>query len=176
MQTHVVREEIVGHEKMLEADPGNTALHDGAALLHVEAGNVAGAEAHFAATLRASPASPSANYNLGMALLLQRRTDEAAPYLTQALALNPDYALAHDGLGVARQAQGKLDDALGHFDAAVRLAPASADARHHLAAALAARGRLVEAAEHYRAVLRLDPLRGAARVALAEVERQLAAR
>jgi tetratricopeptide (TPR) repeat protein len=150
LQAHVVREEIVGHEKMLEADPGNTALHDGAALLHAEAGNVAGAAAHFAATLRASPESPSANYNLGMALLLQRRVDEAVPYLTAALTLNPDYALAHDGLGVAIQAQGKLDEALGHYAAAVRLAPASADARHHSAALLAALGRLAPAAAEYR--------------------------
>ncbi len=174
MQSHVVREEIVGHEKMLEADPGNTALHDGAALLHAEAGNVAGAAEHFAATLRASPDSPSAHYNLGMALVLQGRHAEAEPLLFRALALNPDYALAHDGVGVALQGQGKRDEARAHYQEAIRLAPANADARHHLALMLSADGRLAEAADQYRALLRLDPARAAARVELAAIEKRLA--
>ena len=43
MRAHVFHEEIVGHEKMLEADPRNTALHNGVALLHAAVGNLTGA-------------------------------------------------------------------------------------------------------------------------------------
>jgi mono/diheme cytochrome c family protein len=128
----VLREEIVGHEKMLEGEPGNVALHDGVALLHAEVGNLAGAAAHFAETLRVNPQSPAAHYNLGMALLMQHKHDEAGEHLANAVALNPDYALAHDALGLVRQAQGRLDEARAHFERAVKLNPDNALARRHL--------------------------------------------
>jgi Flp pilus assembly protein TadD/mono/diheme cytochrome c family protein len=133
MQAHVFREEIVGHEKMLEADPRNTALHNGVALLHAAVGNLGGAATHFAAALKENPESPSAHYNVGMALLLQGRHEEAGGYFVKAVALDPDYAQGHDGLGQVRQRQGNTSEALRHFREAVRLAPANADARRHLA-------------------------------------------
>jgi len=133
MQAHVFREEIVGHEKMLEADPHNTALHNGVALLHASVGNLDRAAAHFGDALRDNPDSPAANYNVGMALLLQGRVDEAAGYFAKALSLDPDYAQGHDGLGQVRQRQGNTTEALQHFREAVRLAPGNADARRHLA-------------------------------------------
>lgn len=128
----VLREEIVGHEKMLEAEPGNVALHDGVALLHAEVGNIAGAEAHFAETVRVNPQSPAAHYNLGMALLMQHKHDAAGEHLANAIALNPEYALAHDALGLVRQAQGRLDEARVHFERAVKLNPDNALAHRHL--------------------------------------------
>jgi tetratricopeptide (TPR) repeat protein len=133
MQGHVFREEIVGHERMLEADPKNTALHNGAALLYAAVGNLDRAGAHFADALRDNPGSPSANYNLGMALLLQGRHEEAEGYFVRALSLDPNYAQGHDGLGQVRQRQGNTKEALQHFRDAVRLAPGNVDARRHLA-------------------------------------------
>jgi tetratricopeptide (TPR) repeat protein len=133
LQAHVFREEIVGHEKMLEADPHNTALHNGVALLHATVGNLDRAATHFADALRDNPDSPSAHYNLGMALLLQGKHDEAEGYFAKALSLDPNYAQGHDGLGQVRQRQGKTSEALTHFREAVRLAPGNADARRHLA-------------------------------------------
>jgi tetratricopeptide (TPR) repeat protein len=133
MQAHVFREEIVGHEKMLEADPRNTALHNGAALLYAAVGNLDRAAAHFADALRDNPDSPSAHYNVGMALLFQGRADEAGSYFLEALSLDPNYAQGHDGLGQVRQRQGNTKEALQHFRDAVRLAPGNADARRHLA-------------------------------------------
>jgi hypothetical protein len=131
VQDKVLREEIVGHEKMLEADPSNVALHDGVALMHAHMGNLAGAAEHFAATVRANPNSPAAHYNLGMALLMLGRGGEAGASLEQALALNPDYALAHDALGLVRQGQGRVDEARAHFERALTLNPDNAEARRH---------------------------------------------
>ena len=133
MQAHVFREEIVGHEKMLEADPHNTALHNGVALLQAAVGNLDAAAAHFADALRDNPDSPSAHYNVGLTLLLRGRPDEAAGYFEKALSLDPNYAQGHDGLGQVRQRQGNTNEALQHFREAVRLAPGNADARRHLA-------------------------------------------
>ena len=117
---------------MLEADPLNTALHDGVALLHAEIGNVAGVAAHFAEARRLNPQSPASHYNHGMALLMLRRGDDAAAAFEAAIALDAAYARAHDGLGLVRQAQGRIDDALALFERAVTLDPANADARRHL--------------------------------------------
>jgi mono/diheme cytochrome c family protein len=133
MQAHVFREEVVGHEKMLEAEPQNTALHNGAALLYAALGNLDRTASHFADALRDNPDSPSAHYNVGMARLLQGRHEEAEGYFVRALSLDPSYAQAHDGLGQVRQRQGNTSEALRHFREAVRLAPGNADARRHLA-------------------------------------------
>jgi Flp pilus assembly protein TadD len=132
LQAHVFREEIVGHEKMLESDPHNTALHNGVALLQAATGNLDGAAAHFAQVVRDNPDSPSAHYNVGMALLLRGRHNEAGDYFVKALSLDPNYAQGHDGLGQVRQRQGNMKEALQHFREAVRLAPANADAKRHL--------------------------------------------
>lgn len=134
MQKHVFREEIVGHEKMIEGDPHNTALHNGVALLHAAVGDLDRAAAHFAATLRENPDAPSAHYNVGMVLLLQGRYDEAGSYFVKALSLNPDYAQGHDGLGQVRQRQGNTSEALQHYRDAVRLAPGNVDVQQRLAA------------------------------------------
>jgi tetratricopeptide (TPR) repeat protein len=133
MQAHVFREEIVGHEKMLEADPHNVALHNGVALLHATVGNLDRATAHFVEALRDNRDSPSAHYNVGMALLLQGKHDEAQGYFEQALSLDPNYAHGHDGLGQVRQRQGRMNEARQHYREAVRLAPGNPDAQRHLA-------------------------------------------
>jgi hypothetical protein len=134
MQDHVYREEIVGHEKMLESDPANTALHDGVALLHAAVGNMAGAAHHFSESLKTNPASPSAHYNVGMTLVLRNRHDEAEAYFTRALTLDPSYAPALDGMGVVRERQGRDGEALSYYRSAVRLSPANAEAQAHLTA------------------------------------------
>ena len=79
------------------------------------------------------PDSPAAHYNMGMALLLQGRHDEADGYFAKALSLNPGYAQGYDGLGQVRQRQGNMSEALRLYREAVRLAPDNADAKRHLA-------------------------------------------
>ena len=173
IETKVLREEIVGREKMLERDPGNVALHNDAALLHVSAGNLARATAHFAEVLRLEPESAPAHYNLGNALLGQGRHGAAADLFGKAVTLNADYALAHDGLGLVRRAEGDLERAIEHHREAVRLDPGDADARLHLAETLRLLGRLADAATTLREALRLDPSHARARQELARVERDL---
>jgi hypothetical protein len=132
VRAKVLREEIVGHETMLQTEPSNTALHDGVALLYVETGDLSGAAAHFAATATLNPDAAAAQYNMGMVLLMQRKAADAEPYLQRAIALDPDHARAHDGLGIVRQAQGRTSEALEHYTRAVQLDPGNAEARRHL--------------------------------------------
>jgi hypothetical protein len=91
-------QEIAGHEMMLRADPENAALHDDAALLYAEAGDMARALAHFRESLRIRPQSAPSHYNVGTALMLLGRREEAAQHFRDAIALDPDYAPARQSL------------------------------------------------------------------------------
>jgi cytochrome c-type biogenesis protein CcmH/NrfG len=171
----VVREEIVGLEKRLEADPDNAALHDDVALLHAETGRLDRTAAHFADTVRLKPGSAPAHYNLGNVLFRQGRRAEAMGHFRTALALMPDYAPAHDALGVASFSEGRVVEAIEHYLRALAFDPRNADAHHHVAVALRSLGRLADAIPHYRQVLQIDPDRQDVKTELAAVERQLAA-
>jgi Flp pilus assembly protein TadD len=141
----IVREDIVGAERRLQADPDNATLHDDVALLHAEAGHIDRTVEHFAHTVRVRPDSAAGHYNLGNALFRLGRRSEAIAALTKALTLEPDYALAHDGLGVALHAEGRVADALEHYRRAVALDPGNREAKQHLAMALRQLGRVREA-------------------------------
>jgi Flp pilus assembly protein TadD len=167
----IVREEIVGREKMLESDWTSTSLHDDVAMLYVAIGALDQAARHFAETVRLAPRSPAAHYNYGNVLLARGELEEAAGHFTTALTLQPDYALAHGGLGRARRAEGRIEAAIEAFSEAVRLDPGDADAHHQLAAVLREQGRLAEALAHYRQAVEIDPANAAARKELGELER-----
>jgi tetratricopeptide (TPR) repeat protein len=173
VESKIVREEIVGREKMLEADPASTSLHDDVALLYVAIGALDQAARHFAETVRLDARSPAAHYNYGNVLLAQGEWEKAADHLARALALKPDYGLAHGGLGRLRRAQGRRAEAIQHLDDAVRFDPGDADAHHQLAAVLRLEGRLEEALPHYRHAVRIDPANAQARAELADLEQAL---
>jgi len=103
---------IVGYQALLQADPDNVALHDGLASLYEQAGDFASAAAQFSESLRLKPSVAGAHYNLGHALFVLRRYDEAERRFREAIALAPQHAEAH--LGVAL-----VDMARGHSGAAV---------------------------------------------------------
>jgi tetratricopeptide (TPR) repeat protein len=134
VEEKIRREEIVGREKMLEANPASTSLHNDAALLYVAAGALDAAARHFAAIVRLEPQSPAAHYNYANILIGLGDLAGAADHFAKALALKPDYALAHGGLGKVRRAEGKLDEARRHLREAARIDPGSAEIGAELAA------------------------------------------
>jgi mono/diheme cytochrome c family protein len=159
IRAKILREEIVGHEKMLAADPGNAALHDDTALLYADAGNFERAAAHFAGSLSIIPSSPEAHYNMGTALLMQGKRADARQYLSKAIALKPDYGLAL--MQLAWLLSTSLDEQVRQPAEGLRLAndavrltqPPSARALDVLAAALAASGQYDRAATAAEAAL-----------------------
>ena len=86
-------------------------------------------------------ASAPAHYNLGTALTLARKFDEAIYEFQQAIRIDPSYANAHNNLGNVLLAQGKVDEAIREFREVVRLQPDSPSAAANLAAALKRRNR-----------------------------------
>jgi tetratricopeptide (TPR) repeat protein len=132
----VAAEDVNGYEMEIQRHPDDAGLHDSVALLCLEIGRAEPAIAHFRKSLAIKGPSAPAHYNLGTALTLARKLDEAVDEYKQALQIDPAYAPAHNNLGNVWLAQGQVDAAIREFREVVRLQPDSAAAKANLAAAL----------------------------------------
>ena len=133
----VAAEDVRGYEVEIEKHPADAGLHDDVALLYLELGHSDGAIAHFRTSAALKPQSAVAHYNLGTALTVARRLDEAAGEYREALQIDPAYANAHNNLGNVLLSQKHYDAAIQEFTEVVRLQPDSEAARKNLAAAKA---------------------------------------
>lgn len=98
--------------------------------------------------------------NLGTALYLLGRLEEARSVLERAVALAPASADAHYDLGCVLEPLGEVDAATSHFERAVALSPRFAEAHLNLALICQKRGEQLRAKRHLSAYLRCEP-RGA---------------
>jgi Flp pilus assembly protein TadD len=153
----VAAEDVVGYEAEIERHPTDTGLHDSVALIYLELGRPDGAVEHFRKSLALTEPSAPAHYNLGTALTVARRLDEASAEYEQAIRLDPNYAKAHNNLGNVFIAEGKFDEAIREFSEVVRLEPNSPSGLANLAAAYAAAGNFDRAVATADAALRLAP-------------------
>jgi Tfp pilus assembly protein PilF len=78
-----------------------------------------------------------AHYELGYALQLRGKLDEAIRHYNKTLQINPNHVDAHNNMGITLLSQGKLDEAINHFRRALRLKPNYAKAYNNLAWVLA---------------------------------------
>jgi tetratricopeptide (TPR) repeat protein len=97
-----------------------------------------------------------AQNNLGYALALQGKRDEAIAHFQKAISIN-NPADAHYNLGTVLASEGKLDDAINQFRESIRISPEYAKAHNNLGNALLYQGSLDEAIASYREALRLNP-------------------
>ena len=104
----------------------------------------------FREALERRPADAGAHCDVGIALRVVGKADEATACFRHAIALDPKHVRARVNLGQVLRDQGKLDAARAQYDEALRL-PADAEnirvQRAHLGVRL---GRFREAAEDYR--------------------------
>ncbi len=111
----------------------------------------------FERVLKVTENNAPAHNNLGRALEVKGKLDEAAEHYRKALRIIPDYALAHSNLGNVLAAQGELDEAVRHYQEAIRSNPQFALAHTELGIARARQGRIDEAVAFHREALRLAP-------------------
>ncbi len=108
-------------------------------------------------TVAKAPHNAEAQDNLGLALAMRGRMDEAIARHQKALEIKPDSAEAHNNLGIALARRGRYDEAIAHFRKALEIKPDSAEAHNNLGLALATRGQMGEAITHYRRALEIKP-------------------
>lgn len=108
-------------------------------------------------TLAKCPDNIRAHYNLGNALFLTGKVQEAIDQYEQALQIRPDCLEAHDNLGNALCRIGCVQEAIGHYEEALRVFPNDAKVHYNFGRALAQEGQLQGAISHYEQALRINP-------------------
>ena len=111
----------------------------------------------FRRAIQIDPNDAEANCNLGDALTLEGKLDEAAACCRRAVELNPNLAEAHYYLGNVLNRQGKRDEAAACYRQALKLKPDYAEALNNQGIVLKAQGKLDEAMACYRRALELKP-------------------
>ena len=111
----------------------------------------------YGAIVRALPNEPGMHMNLGMALFMGKRAQDAIPHLQTALKLKPDLLPASLFLGAAYAELGRSAKAVEPLQRFVAAQPDHHDARQMLADALLAIERWGPAAQHYRVLAQQAP-------------------
>lgn len=128
-------------------------------------------------SLAIKPGDPTAENNVGAAILSTGMTtenlNEAIAHFRASLKGRPDYVDALHNLGKALLAQGKAEEAASQFTHVLYVDPDDADAHAYLGSASVMQGKLHEAAKEFQAALRLDPERESAYYGLGYCEARL---
>jgi len=106
--------------------------------------------------IRVTSENSWAQNNLGYALALQGKREEAIVRFQKAISIN-NPADAHYNLGIMLASQGKLDEAINQFRESISISPGYAKAHNNLGNALLYQGKIDEAIASYREALRLNP-------------------
>ena len=151
------RDDILGYQALLRADPADHVNHAALAVRYLDVGQVALAREHLERSIGIDPDFADAHYNLGGVALAEGDTASAIAAYRRAVALRPAYPEAHNNLGGLLAATGALDEAMVHYRLAVRFDPGHSGAHYNLANVLLARGRTETAIRHYRLALEAAP-------------------
>lgn len=153
----MLREDIAGAMKVLEANPTDPRAHADLAFCYEEAGQGVEALRHLRTAVRLAPDSAGAHFDLGVALLRQQALQEAREELTAAVRLKPDVAEAYTNLGAISHLEGRPAEALAWYARARRINAADAQNEYNAGRAHAAIGEHRTAIERYRAALSIAP-------------------
>jgi tetratricopeptide (TPR) repeat protein len=156
---------IAEYNNALKLNPDNVEAHQrlGFLLYNVKDLPQEGM-AHLLKTLELDRLNARAHYDLGLALLHQRKLEEAVGHLTQALEqmparLDEQYTpeRAHLYLGQALAMTGKPKEAQTHLAKVLEIDAQNPEALYHMASALAGLGQMEPALLHYGRAVRLNP-------------------
>ena len=151
------RDDILGYQALLRADPADPVNHAALAVRYLDVGQAALAREHLQRAVGLDPDFADAHYNLGAVALAEGDTASAIAAYRRAIALRPAYPEAHNNLGGLLAATGALDEALVHYRLAVRFDPGHSGAHYNLANVLLARNDTETAIRHYRLALEAAP-------------------
>jgi len=150
-------EDLAAYTKVLQGDPKNPLRHDAVAMLHLQLGHIAEAQAEFRESLRLNPESAPTHYNMGLVFSMQRKYQEAAAEFQNATRLDPNYAEAHNNLGAMLHAFGRVDEASAEYRKAIALKPENGEAHNNLGRLLMLQAQFADAVKEFEEALRLDP-------------------
>jgi predicted Zn-dependent protease len=138
-------------------------------------GRFAEAARVYAGLVQQIPDNPGLRLNLGMALHMSGKDDEAIPHFEKALAVQPDIFPALLFLGASHMRQGRPAKAIDPLEKAAKLAPKELQALQMLGEAYAQLGRPRDALKHQLEIAKLAPQEPMAWAALLQTYDALAA-
>ena len=154
-QSHIYADVETLYARTIERNPGSWLAHHNLGMLKLTTSPVEAAE-HLGAAARIRPGDAQTRVNLGYALQLQGRYEEAASEYRAAIRADASFVEAHNNLcGVLHQAN-QAGEAIAECREALRLAPGYAKAHFNLGLALTRAGQ-EGSLEHFREAIRLDP-------------------
>src|SRR5690606_39195497 len=118
----------VAGESLQEALPPEAVQRFDAAVVHMNAGDLAAAEQGFRALASEFPSYSGPLVNLGIIAAKAGKLDEAEKTLKQATERNPQNAAAFNQLGIVYRKLGRFQDADQAYQQAVRIDPQYANA------------------------------------------------
>jgi tetratricopeptide (TPR) repeat protein len=95
--------------------------------------------------------------NLGAALQIDRRLDDAIAHYRRAISIQPDYAPAYNDLGVALREEKRLGEATESYQKAIKLQPEFATAHYNFANLLLDQGDPAAAIDHFQSAMQREP-------------------
>ncbi len=123
-----------------------------------QAGMYTNLETLWRTTIARNPDAFLACNNLGSALEIDGKIDDAISLYRKAIQINPTYFEAQYNLGLALATHGQQGEAIEHYRKAIQIGgPARFRALNSLGVSLAAQGHLDEAIENYRQAIQLNP-------------------
>ncbi len=144
-------------EHNVEFEPDAWGAHDQLGTEALKARDFAGAERHFAASLRIRPGDDVALANLGIALAGLGRDAEARQALERALERQPDQHALRVNLATVLERQGDLAGAAAEYERVLSRDPRSITALNNLALLRERAGRLSEALDLLRRAESIRP-------------------
>jgi tetratricopeptide (TPR) repeat protein len=103
------------------------------------------ARKQFEAELALNPSDAAAEFQVGQILIVQQKTQEAAPHFERALELRPDFVEALVAVGKLRTEAKRYKESIQLFERAVKLQPLSDVAHYNLMIAYRNAGRTADA-------------------------------
>ena len=146
----------LGHDKV-KAQPDNPQAYSELGDQYAEVKDYQSAVAGYREALRLDPANPANLANLGGALHMIGRDDDARQALLLATQLNPDLADAWCNLGVVYADEKDWHGAAECFRKALQSNPGWLEGHRYLSVALEGMAHLPEAAEHARKAFEAFP-------------------
>jgi len=105
---------------------------------------------------------------MGIALLMQRKTEQADAEFRTALAIAPDSADLQYHLGYVSALRGQTSEAVAYYRKALEIYPQHVEAHFRLGTALAASDCFDEALAHFRQALEIEPDNAVAHLSFAD--------
>ncbi|MFH0944971.1 MAG: tetratricopeptide repeat protein [Planctomycetota bacterium] len=150
---------IVEWEHVIRLLPHDEDAHDQVGHLYatyVPNGAVT-AEEHLRKAVLLRPEFFEAHTNLGWALAMQGRLDEAVREYRKAIELKPGFTLAHNNLGLALARLGRETDARAEFERALEINPNHLYSHLNLGNLLLEQGDRDKALGHFAEAARINP-------------------